>query len=251
MPATVPTILATSGGLRRGSRTAFEFAPLLVHAVELSGVTGRAPRICQVGTAGGDQQWFNAMFSEAGQAAGMEVTHLNLFPMPSAPDPAAFLLGQDVVWVGGGSVANLLAVWRLHGLDDVLREVWQAGVVLAGVSAGSICWHLGGTTDSFGPDLRPITNGLGFVPYSAGVHYDSEPQRRPLYQQLVGSGELPDGYATDDGVGIVYHRMQFAEAVSEVRGKGAYRVTRDQAGGRAAAGAQEERIEPRLLPGAS
>jgi peptidase E len=245
MPADGPTILATSGGLRRGSRTTFEFAPLIHHAVELSGVAGRAPRICHIGAAGGDQQWFNALFSEAGQAGGITVTHLNLFPMPSAADPVALLLDQDVVWVGGGSVANLLAVWRLHALDRVLREVWRAGVVLAGVSAGSVCWHVGGTTDSFGPDLRPVTDGLGFVPYSAGVHYDSEPQRRPLLQQLIGSGVLPAGYATDDGVGVVYREAEFVEAVSEVRGKGAYRVVRE--GTRAA----EERIEPRVLPGAS
>jgi peptidase E len=245
MPADGPTILATSGGLRRGSRTTFEFAPLIYHAVELSGVAGRAPRICHIGTAGGDQQWFNALFSEAGQAAGITVTHLNLFPMPSAADPLALLLDQDVVWVGGGSVANLLAVWRLHSLDQVLREVWQAEVVLTGVSAGSVCWHVGGTTDSFGPDLRPVTDGLGFVPYSAGVHYDSEPQRRPLLQQLIGSGVLPVGYATDDGVGIVYRGTEFVEAVSEVRGQGAYRVVRE------GNGAAEERIEPRVLPGAS
>jgi peptidase E len=245
MPADGPTILATSGGFRRGSRTMFEFAPLIHYAVDLSGVAGRAPRVCHIGTAGGDQQWFNALFTEAGEAAGMTVTHLNLFPMPSAADPAALLLGQDVVWVGGGSVANLLAVWRLHGLDRVLREVWQAGVVLAGVSAGSVCWHAGGTTDSFGPDLRPVTDGLGFVPFSAGVHYDSEAQRRPLLQQLIAAGTLPAGYATDDGVGIVYRGTEFVEAVSEVRGKGAYRVARD--GTRAV----EERIEPRVLPGAS
>jgi peptidase E len=245
MPADGPTILATSGGLRRGSRTTFEFAPLIYHAVELSGVAGRAPRICHIGTAGGDQQWFNALFSEAGQAAGITVTHLNLFPMPSAADPLALLLDQDVVWVGGGSVANLLAVWRLHSLDQVLREVWQAKVVLTGVSAGSVCWHVGGTTDSFGPDLRPVIDGLGFVPYSAGVHYDSEPQRRPLLQQLIGSGVLPVGYATDDGVGIVYRGTEFVEAVSEVRGQGAYRVVRE------GNGAAEERIEPRVLPGAS
>jgi peptidase E len=244
MPASEPTILATSGGFRRGSRTMFEFAPLIHYAVELSGVAGRAPRICHIGTAGGDQQWFNALFTEAGEAAGMTATNLNLFPMPTVADPTALLLGQDVVWVGGGSVANLLAVWRLHGLDQVLREVWQAGVVLAGVSAGSVCWHVGGTTDSFGPDLRPVTNGLGFVPYSAGVHYDSEKQRRPLFQQLIGSGVLPEGYATDDGVGILYRGAEFAEAVSEVHGQGAYRVVRD--GGQA----KEERIEPRLLPGA-
>src|SRR5260370_39062241 len=111
MPAAVPTILATSGGLRRGSRTMLEFAPLLLHAVELSGVAGRAPRVCHVGTAGGDQQWFNALFAEAGQAAGITVTHLNLCPMPSIAAPAALLLQQGVVWVGGGSVADLRAVW--------------------------------------------------------------------------------------------------------------------------------------------
>jgi peptidase E len=245
MPASTPTILATSGGLRRGSRTSFEFAPLLTHAIELSGVAGRAPRVCHIGTASGDQLWFNAMFTEAGEAAGVTVSHLNLFPMPSAADPAELLLGQDVIWVGGGSVANLLAVWRLHGLDQVLRVAWQAGVVLAGVSAGSVCWHAGGTTDSFGPDLRPVTNGLAFVPYSAGVHYDTELQRRPLFQKLIGSGEIPAGYATDDGVGIVYHGTEYVEAVTEVRGKGAYWVSRD--GGET----REERIEPRVLPDAS
>ncbi|HTS96407.1 MAG TPA: peptidase E [Streptosporangiaceae bacterium] len=245
MPASEPTILATSGGLRRGSRTMFDFAPLIRFAVELSGVTGRAPRICHIGTAGGDQQWFNALFSEAGEAAGMTVTHLNLFPMPTTGDPASLLLGQDVIWVGGGSVANLLAVWRLHGLDEPLRRAWQAGVVLGGVSAGSVCWHVGGTTDSFGPDLRPVTNGLAFVPFAAGVHYDSEEQRRPLLQRLVAAGDLPDAYATDDGVGILYRGTEFAEAVTEVRGKGAYRVVRQDGE------AKEERIEPRILPDAS
>ena len=89
------------------------------------------------------------------------VSHLELFYMPNVDDPAAHLLSQDVIWVGGGSVANLLAVWRAHGLDEVFREAWERGIVLAGVSAGSICWHLGGTTDSFGRELRPVTNGLG------------------------------------------------------------------------------------------
>jgi peptidase E len=252
MPTSTPTILATSGGLRPGSRTRLEFAPLIHYAVELSGVAGRAPRVCHIGTAGGDQQWFNALFSEAGQAAGMAVTHLNLFPMPTVADFAALLLDQDVIWVGGGSVANLLAVWRLHGLDQALREAWQAGVVLAGVSAGSICWHAGGTTDSFGPELRAVTNGLGFLPYSAGVHYDSEPQRRPVFQNLVGSGALPAGYATDDGTGIVYRGTEFAEAVSEVTGKSVYYVS---AGGaqpeNQGSPASEDRIEPRLLPGAA
>ena len=184
------------------------------------------------------------MISEAAQAAGIDLVHLNLFPMPGVDDMSGLLHDQDVVWVGGGSVANLLAIWRLHGLDKIFAEVWRAGIVLAGVSAGSICWHIGGTTDSFGPDLRPVVNGLGLLPYSNGVHYDSEAQRRPLYQQLVADGVLPDGYATDDGVGLVYRGTELVEAVAEIRGKGAYSV-RSLNGG-----AVEERIEPRILPGA-
>jgi peptidase E len=243
MSDATPTILATSGGLRRGRRTAFEFGPLLMYAIELAGVEGRAPRLCHVGTAGGDQRWSTALFAGAGQAAGVTMSSLALFPMPNVADMAGLLLEQDVVWVGGGSVANLLTLWRLHGLDEIFRQAWQAGVVLAGVSAGSICWHVGGTTDSFGPDLRPVTDGLGFLPYSNGVHYDSEPQRRPSYQRLVAEGILPGGYATDDSVGLVYRGTELAEAITEVRGKGAYEITSD--GG----GVREERIDPRVLPG--
>jgi peptidase E len=154
----------------------------------------------------------------------------------------AHLLAQDVVWVGGGSVANLLAVWRVHGLDEIFREAWEAGVVLAGVSAGSLCWHVGGTTDSYGPDLRPVTNGLGLIPTSNGVHYDSEEQRRPLYQRLVAEGALPAGHATDDGVGLVYHGTDLVEAVADRPNAAAYRVERgpDHT-------AVETRLEPRRL----
>jgi peptidase E len=182
---------------------------------------------------------------EAGRVAGFEISHLNLFPMPNQADPLAHLLAQDVVWVNGGSVANLLAVWRAHGLDDVFRTVWAAGVVLGGVSAGSLCWHVGGTTDSYGPDLRPVTNGLGFLPYSNGVHHDSEDQRRPLFHELVADGTLPTGYATDDGVGLVYRGTELAGAVTEVRSKAAYHVERGPDGA-----AVETRIEPAVLPGA-
>ena len=241
MPARQATILATSGGMRRGRRTWNGLGPLIHFAIELSGTAGR-PRVCYLGTATGDQRWQAAQFGEACFEAGVTPAYLHLFPMPSVDDMAAHLAAQDVVWVGGGSVANLLALWRLHGLDEIFRRVWQEGVVLAGVSAGSICWHAGGTTDSFGPTLRPV-EGLGLLPYSNGVHYDNEAQRRPLLQALIGAGELPDGYATDDGVGLHYEGTTLVEAVTEVRGKGAYFVSRE---GDAAV---EERIEPRVLPG--
>ena len=240
MPADQPTILATSGGYRMAQRTRFEFDALVHHAVELSGATG-TPKVTALGTASGDPRTLAADLDDAGRVAGFAVTNLHLFPMPNLADVEGHLLAQDVVWVNGGSVANLLAVWRVHDLDVVFRRVWEAGVVLAGVSAGSICWYAGGTTDSFGPELRAVTNGLGFLPYGNGVHYDSEARRRPLVHRLVADGTLPTTHCTDDGVGLVYQGTELVEAVSERDGKGAYVVSRE--GDRAV----EQRIEPRRL----
>jgi peptidase E len=224
MPADAPTILATSGGIKPGRRTRLAFSALTDYAVDLSGTTGRAPRVCLLATAMGDDRATLHYLTEAAQERGFAVSHLALFPMPNVDDITERLLTQDVVWVFGGSVAGLLAMWRLHGVDAAMHAAWQAGVVLTGISAGSICWHVGGTTDSFGPDLRPVTDGLGFVPFSNGVHYDSEEERRPLLQRLVGDGTLPSAYATDDGAGIVYRGTEFVEAVAENGGAGAYFV---------------------------
>jgi peptidase E len=241
MPASQPTILATSGGYRFGERIQLEFNALVHHAVELSGTTRSTPRLTHLGTASGDQRYFNDHMQEAARHAGWSLTNLNLFPMPNLDDIEGHLLEQDVVWVNGGSVANLLAVWDVHDLRPVFRRVWEAGVVLAGVSAGSICWFLGGTTDSFGPELRAVTNGLALLPYGNGVHYDSEERRRPLVHRLVADGTLPTTHCTDDGVGLVYHGTKLVEAVTEQDGKGAYIVTRD------GDTAVEERLEPRRL----
>ena len=225
MATDVPTILATSGGYRPGHRIRFEFADLLHYAVELSGVSSAVPRVCHIGTASGDSRPFQQDMSEAAREAGFDLTHLSLFPMPNLGDLEGHLMAQDVVWVNGGSVANLLAVWRVHGLDAILRRVWEAG----------------GTTDSFGPELRAVTDGLGFLPYAAGVHYDSEAGRRPLVHELVAAGTLPTTHCTDDGVGIVYRGTEMVEAVSEEDGKGAYVVTRQ------GDSALEERLDVRRL----
>ncbi len=107
---------------------------------------------------------------------------------------------------------DLLALWRLHGLDTILKDAWQAGVVLMGVSAGSLCWHVGGTTRLFGPTLRPVTDALGFLPNSNSPHHDAEEQRRPLIHKLIADGTLPDGYATDNGAGLLYHGTDLHEA---------------------------------------
>lgn len=229
MSADEPTILATSGGWRAGYRTELEFGPLIHHAVELSGVSGRKPRLCYVGTAGGDQRWWNARVSEAGQQVGIEVSVLNLFTMPPTDDLDDFVGSNDVVWVNGGSVANLLAVWQVHDVGAVMHRAWQAGVVLGGISAGSLCWHVGGPTDSFGPELRLITNGLAFLPYGNGVHYDSEPGRRKLVHAGVRDGVLPVTYCTDDGAGLLYRGTTMVEAVAEKGAANGYRVERDGA----------------------
>jgi peptidase E len=252
MTADSPTILATSGGFRMGTRSRLRFNSLVHFAVELSGVTGRAPRITHVGTAMGDQRSLNAELDEAARLDGYDLSHLNLFPMPSVDDIEGHLMGQDVIWVNGGSVVNLLAVWRAHGLDQIFPRVWQAGVVLAGVSAGSLCWFKGGTTDSFRPELDAVTNSLGLLPYDNGVHFDSEQRRRPLVHQLVGDGTLGVTHCTDDGVGLLYRGTELVEAVTETPGKGAYIVRRadsaDGTGGDNEGAVVEERIEPRRLP---
>ena len=226
MPADAPTILATSGGWAPDDRLRWGVGPLTEHAIELSGVTGRAPRVTFLGTACGDDPKLYHEFYSAAQRRGLHPSHLQLFTMPNVDDVTAHLLEQDVVWVWGGSVAGLLAMWRLHGVDQAMRAAWEAGVVLTGVSAGSICWHVGGTTDSFGPELRPITDGLGLLPWSNGVHYDSEDQRRPLFHSLIADGTLPSGYATDDGVGVLYRGTEMVGAYAERDGAGAYFVER-------------------------
>jgi peptidase E len=180
-------------------------------------MTGKArPRVCLVLTAGGDPaDWYAASY-EAFNAAGCDVTEPKLFPQPSAL-PEERLYGSDLVWVGGGSVANLLSLWRLHGVDEAMRAAWEQGVILGGVSAGSVRWFIGGTTDSFGPVLRPVTNGLALLPFANGVHYDSEEQRRPLLQDLVQSGVLPPVvYATDDRTGIWFEGTEAAVVVADM-----------------------------------
>jgi peptidase E len=234
-------VVATSMGFAPGRRRPLDPGPVFNLMLELAGRPTR-PRLCFLATAGGDQAYRRQAFHEAFQGTGVETSDVALFSMPNVDDVAAHLAAQDLVWVDGGSVAGLLAMWELHGVGDAMRAAWEAGVVLGGVSAGSICWHVGGPTDSFGPDLRPVTNGLGLLPYGNGVHYDSEAQRRPLLHRLVAEEVLPLSYATDDGVGLVYRGTELVEAVSDRAGASAYRVERLPDGS-----VLETAIAPRLL----
>lgn len=199
---------------------------LIEHAVGL----GRGPRVCHLPTATGDDPAAVDRLRDAVAARLPDValSVLTLFPQPSVPDVRAHLRAQDVILVDGGSVVNLVAVWRAHGLPAVLRECWEAGVVLAGWSAGSLCWHRGGPTDSYRDALDPFGDGLGFLPYSNGVHDDFTGQpRRRVYREMVAAGTLPPGYASEDGVGLHYLGTELHEAVTVRPGAAAWWVDRD------------------------
>jgi peptidase E len=204
-------IVASSGGFIQTDRWGVVVpGQIIKRALELTGKT--RPRILFVLTASGDNAGYIATSYQAVSGLGVDAEHLALFTQPNVPVAQAF--GRaDLVWVGGGSVANLLSLWQLHGVDTAARDAWERGVVMAGVSAGSLCWHVGGPTDSFGPKLETVTNGLALVPYGNGVHYDTEAQRRPLLHSLVKDAILPLSFATDDHAAIVYEGSNPVEVV--------------------------------------
>lgn len=208
-------IVATSGGFVSSKRWGvMRPGATFLKALELT--KKDRPKVCFIMTATGDDAAYISRSYESMSELSVDVTHLSLFPQPNE-DVEKRLLEADLVWVGGGSVANLLAVWKLHKVDEVLKGAWEKGVVLSGVSAGSICWFIGGTTDSFGPDLKPVNNGLALLPYANGVHYDSEDQRRPLLQSLIKNGTFETAFATDDHTGIVFKGIEPIEVVSDIK----------------------------------
>jgi peptidase E len=219
-------------GLGGGGDTPEQTRALLAHAFSLTGQ--ERPRVLHVPTAVGDAD--SAVVSFYERCAGLgELSHLKFHPWPPA-GLRELALAQDAIFVGGGSTANMLAIWRVHGFDEVLREAWEAGVVLFGWSAGMICWFEAGVTDSFRPGLDGLRDGLGFIAGSACPHYDGEALRRPRYRELVESG-FPEGVAADDGVGLHYVGSELREVVACRPGAAAYRVTQGA----------ERRLEARLI----
>jgi dipeptidase E len=185
----------------------------------------RRPAVCFVPTASGDAPGYVKNFERAFPSRRAKASVLALFQR-DASDLRSQVLAQDVVYVGGGNVANLLAVWRLHGLDRILKEAWRKGIVLCGVSAGALCWFEAGLTDSFGPQLEPFQNGLGMLRGSACPHYDGEALRRPRFTRLIASGVLPAGTAIDDGAGAFYEGRRLVRCATTRPAARVWRVTR-------------------------
>ena len=200
----------------------------------------REPHILFLPTASGDPAGqinaFRARFG--GRACVAE--HLSLFHLHGCVRTLEeIVLSQDVIYAGGGSMRNLLAIWRAHGLDELLVEAWRRGTVLAGISAGAMCWFEGGVTKSSGP-AEPI-EGFGLLPGSLSVHADGEPERLPVWLESVRNGVLPGGWAADDGVALLFRGRRMRGAFSSRPGAAALRV--DAVEGELV----RQRIEPELL----
>ncbi len=195
------------------------------HALALTGT--ECPRVCFLPTASGDADHYIVRFYRAFPAGRCQPSHVSLFRRDGgASDLAAHLLAQDLVYVGGGSVVSLLGTWCAHGIDGMLRAAWEAGVVMTGLSAGSLCWFAQGVT-AFHGESAPV-RGMGFLPHSNAVHYDDKPERRAAYLCAVADGMVP-GYGTGDGAALHFVGTDLAEVVTSRPKARAYHVTPDGA----------------------
>jgi len=183
------------------------------------------PRLCLLRTAGGDSEHQIRRFYETYGDRLCEPSHISLFRLGRHPVPLRErLLAQDAVYVGGGSMVNLLAIWKAQKLDVILREAWEAGVVMTGLSAGSLCWFEHGMT-AFHGESRPV-RGMGLLPYSNAVHYEHKPERRSAFLTAVADGMI-SGYGTGDGAALHFVGTELAEVVTSRPDARAFHVTRD------------------------
>src|SRR4051794_11657999 len=207
-------------GLGGAGSTEEETRRLIEHVVGLAEKS--SPKVCFVPTAVGDDA--NSVLRIYGLLpAQARTSYLPFFPWPP-DDLRRFALDQDVIFVGGGNTANALAIWRVHGFDEILRDAWEGGIVLTGWSAGMICWFEAGVTDSFGPQLAGMRDGLGFLAGSACPHYDGEELRRPVYRRLVAEEGFPPGLALDDSAAAHFVGTELREVVASRADARGYRV---------------------------
>ncbi len=196
------------------------YATLMRYVLDLVG--RRRPKVLFLPTASGDDPASLLTFYQTLAATPCDLSHLALFHR-TVVDVEALIRRQDVVLVAGGNTANMLAIWRLHGVEDALRNAYRNGTILTGWSAGCICWFEAGITDSFTLELGPLRDGLKLLKGSACPHYDSEERRRPVYAREIAAG-LPPGIALDDGVAARYEDERLVEIVSARSEGRAFRV---------------------------
>ncbi|HSC20699.1 MAG TPA: peptidase E, partial [Solirubrobacterales bacterium] len=187
------------------------------HALALT--ASDRPRVCFVPTASGDADHYIVRFYRAFSAHRCEASHISLFRREQGPaDLRRHLLSQDLIYVGGGSVVSLLGVWRAHGIDSILREAWESGVILCGLSAGSLCWFDEAISNFHGEAKR--VRGLGLLPFSNCVHYERGGQRQDTYIRFLREG-MGGGYAAEDGAALHFVGEELSRVVAsrpEARG---------------------------------
>src|SRR3954470_2534753 len=232
LPRPEPTILAMGGGgftMEPENPALDDFVLGLAEGIAV-------PKICLLPTASGDGEAQIRQFHATFGARGCEPMYISLFRLGSRPVPLReTLLAQDIIYVGGGSMLGLLAVWRALGHDVILREAWESGVVLAGLSAGAMCWFEWGITKPWG--YPAPSRGLGSPPGSMSVHRDGEPPRLPICRASIADGTIPPGYAADDGVALLFHGTELADVVSSRANRKAVHIAPDG----------DEPLKPRLL----
>jgi len=214
----VPQVVAFGGG-----GFSMESGNALLDDYVLAATGVERPKVCFLPTASGDADHYIVRFYRHFPASRCDPSHVSLFRRGcGAPDPATHLLEQDLIYVGGGCVRSMLGAWRAHGLDDVLRRAWARGVVMCGLSAGSLCWFEQGLTAFHGEQGVPVA-GLGLLMGSNAVHYDKEARRRPDFQVAIAAGMAP-GWGADDGAALHFVGPRLARVVSSRPHAGAYRV---------------------------
>jgi peptidase E len=179
------------------------------------------PKICFISTASGDSDAYVTSFYRAYSKLDCEPSHLPLFRR--TPEIRPLLLKQDVIYVGGGNTKSMLAVWRDWGLDLVLKEALENGILLSGISAGAICWFEQGVTDSYAENLE-VLDCLGWLKGSCCPHYDGEPERRPSYHRMLAENRILPGFAIDDCAAIHFRRNEIHRVISAREGANVYRV---------------------------
>jgi dipeptidase E len=180
------------------------------------------PKVCFLPTASGDADHYIVRFYRAFSPDVCEPSHVSLFRREqSIGDVREHLLSRDLIYVGGGSVISLLGTWRAHGIDLVLREAWERGVVLCGLSAGSLCWFVEAVTAFHGPPQAVA--GLGLLPWSNCVHFNAEPERCSAYRRMLADGMRP-GYAAEDGAALHFEGERLARVVASRESARAHRM---------------------------
>ena len=233
--AAQPTIFATGGGFFPQAWERSYFPEYL-----LAQTPAKNPKICWLGPASGESPAGFEAFARGMEEHPCQIRHFNIY-QPATLDFADYLMGTDIVFVGGGSTKNMMALWREWGFDKALRAAWQAGVVMSGGSAGLICWFQSGLTDSYPKVLAPV-RALGFLPGSTNPHYHIRPDRVTRYRKFIADGSLDSpGLALDQDVGALYHGTEMVECVSAKQNAGAWRLTRT------ATGVEELRLPVRYL----